>query len=37
MKHEGQLTSPEQAAGKFVDYLLSEAFGQTPIADVRSL
>jgi NAD(P)-dependent dehydrogenase (short-subunit alcohol dehydrogenase family) len=37
MKQEGQLTSPEQAAGKFVDYLLSDAFGQTPIADVRSL
>lgn len=37
MKQEGQLTPPEQAAGKFVDYLLSDAFGQTPVADVRSL
>jgi NAD(P)-dependent dehydrogenase (short-subunit alcohol dehydrogenase family) len=37
MKQEGQLTSPEQAAGKFVDYLLSDAFGQSPTADVRSL
>ncbi|WP_442809022.1 SDR family oxidoreductase [Trinickia soli] len=37
MKRTGQLTSPEQAAGKFVDYLLSDAFGQTPTADIRSL
>jgi hypothetical protein len=37
MKQEGQLMSPEQAAAKFVDYLLSDAFGQSPTADVRSL
>lgn len=37
MKRSGQLASPEAAAGKFVDYLLSEAFGQTPTADVRTL
>ena len=37
MKRTGQLTSPGQAAGKFVDYLLSDAFGQTPTADIRSL
>lgn len=37
MKRTGQLTSPAQAAGLFVDYLLSDAFGQTATADIRSL
>ncbi|WP_116137587.1 SDR family oxidoreductase [Trinickia diaoshuihuensis] len=37
MKRAGQLTSPRDAAGKLVDYLLSDAFGQTPTADIRSL
>jgi benzil reductase ((S)-benzoin forming) len=37
MKRSGQLSSPEQAASKFVDYLLSDAFGQAPAADIRSL
>jgi hypothetical protein len=37
MKRSGQLTSPEEAASKFVEYLLSDAFGRTPTADVRSL
>ncbi len=37
MKRTGQLSSPEQAANKFVGYLLSDAFGETPTADVRSL
>lgn len=37
MKRTGQLASPEEAAGKFVGYLLSDAFAQTPTADVRSL
>jgi NAD(P)-dependent dehydrogenase (short-subunit alcohol dehydrogenase family) len=37
MKRSGQLASPEEAAGKFVEYLLSDAFGQTPTADIRSL
>jgi NAD(P)-dependent dehydrogenase (short-subunit alcohol dehydrogenase family) len=37
MKRSGKLASPEDAAGKFVDYLLSDAFGQTPTADIRSL
>lgn len=37
MKRTGQLTSPEQAADKFVDYLLSDAFGQAATADIRSL
>lgn len=37
LKRSGQLTSPEQAATKFVDYLLSDAYGQTPTVDLRSL
>lgn len=37
MKRSGQLAPPEQAAAKFVDYLLSDAFGETPTADIRSL
>jgi NAD(P)-dependent dehydrogenase (short-subunit alcohol dehydrogenase family) len=37
MKRSGQLSSPEQAASKFVGYLLSDAFGETPIADIRTL
>lgn len=37
MKRSGQLASPEQAAAKFVGYLLSDAFGETPSADIRSL
>jgi len=37
MKRNGQLTSPEEAAGNFVGYLLSDAFGQTAAADIRSL
>ncbi len=37
MKRLGQLASPEQAAAKFVGYLLSDAFGETPTADIRSL
>jgi NAD(P)-dependent dehydrogenase (short-subunit alcohol dehydrogenase family) len=35
MKESGALSSPAQAAKRFVDYLLSDAFGQPPIADVR--
>ncbi len=37
MKRNGQLTSPEEAARNFVGYLLSDAFGQTAAADIRSL
>ncbi|MBU6488431.1 MAG: SDR family oxidoreductase [Burkholderiales bacterium] len=37
MKRNGQLTSPEEAAGNLVGYLLSDAFGQTATADIRSL
>ncbi len=37
MKNEGTLTPPAVAAQKLVDYLLSDAFGTTPTADVREL
>ena len=37
MKRSGQLASPEHAAAQFVAYLLSDAFGQTPTVDVRSI
>lgn len=37
MKRSGQLASPDEAASKFVDYLLSEAFGRAPTADIRQL
>jgi NAD(P)-dependent dehydrogenase (short-subunit alcohol dehydrogenase family) len=37
MKDEGALTPPSVAAAKLLDYLLSDAFGSTPLADVREL
>ncbi|RKP45916.1 SDR family oxidoreductase [Trinickia fusca] len=37
LKADGQLSTPADAAHKFVDYLLSDAFGQTAAADVRML
>lgn len=37
MKDEGTLTPAAVAAGKVVDYLLSEAFGTAPVADIREL
>ena len=37
LKRDGQLATPEQSAQKVVDYLLSDAFGDTPTADVRDL
>jgi benzil reductase ((S)-benzoin forming) len=37
MKRGGQLATAEQVAATFVDYLLSEGYGQTPIVDLRSL
>lgn len=37
MKNEGMLTPPSVAAEKLVAYLLSDAFGTTPTADVREL
>ncbi|MFT3848432.1 MAG: SDR family oxidoreductase [Propionivibrio sp.] len=37
LKNEGALTPPSVAAGKMVDYLLSDAFGSEPTADIREL
>ena len=37
MKNEGTLTPPSVAAGKLLDYLLSDAYGTVPLADVREL
>ena len=37
MKNEGTLTPAAVAADKVVNYLLSDAFGTTPTADVREL
>lgn len=37
LKRNGQLTSPEQCAAQLVDYALSDAFGQTPVADIREI
>jgi NAD(P)-dependent dehydrogenase (short-subunit alcohol dehydrogenase family) len=37
LKRDGQLATPEASARKVVDYLLSDAFGETPTTDVRDL
>ncbi|SAK65345.1 short chain dehydrogenase [Caballeronia fortuita] len=37
LKRDGQLATPEESARKVVDYFLSDAFGDTPTADVRDL
>ncbi len=37
LHQEGKLTAPAEAAHKLVDYLLSEAFGTEPVADLRRL
>lgn len=37
MKRDGALTSPEACAKRLVDYLLSDAFGQDPVADLRDM
>jgi benzil reductase ((S)-benzoin forming) len=37
LKSSGQLTSPEQCAAQLIDFVLSDAFGQAPIADVREV
>ena len=36
-KADGALSSPGDAARKIVDYLVSPAFGQTPVVDIREL
>ncbi|WP_062606638.1 SDR family oxidoreductase [Caballeronia calidae] len=37
LKRDGQLATPGQSARKVIDYLLSDAFGEMPTADVREL
>lgn len=37
LKAQGQLSSPADAAEKLVSHLLSDAFGASPIADIREL
>lgn len=37
LKQSGQLSSPDECAQRVVDYLLSEKFGQLPVADLRQL
>ncbi|SDF94834.1 SDR family oxidoreductase [Paraburkholderia phenazinium] len=37
LKRNGQLTSPEQCATQLIDFVLSDAFGQAPVADIREL
>lgn len=37
MKRSGQLTPPGEAAARFVDYVLSERFGQEPASDIRAV
>lgn len=37
MKREGSLASPEECAGRLVDFLLGEEFGREPVADLRTL
>jgi NAD(P)-dependent dehydrogenase (short-subunit alcohol dehydrogenase family) len=37
LKRSGQLTSPEACAQRLVRYLLSDEFGQNPVADLREM
>jgi benzil reductase ((S)-benzoin forming) len=37
LKSSGKLSTPEESAKKVIDYALSDAFGQVPVADVREL
>jgi benzil reductase ((S)-benzoin forming) len=37
LKRDGGLSSPQDCARRLVDYLLSDAFGQAPVADLRDL
>jgi NAD(P)-dependent dehydrogenase (short-subunit alcohol dehydrogenase family) len=37
LKRDGQLSSPEDCARQLVAYLMSERFGQTPVADLREM
>jgi hypothetical protein len=37
LKRSGQLSTPEQCAAQLLDYALSDAFGETPVADIREI
>jgi len=37
LKRERQLSAPDDCARRLVDYLLSEKFGQAPLADLREI
>lgn len=37
LKHDGALAAPAQTAARMVSYLLSDAFGTVPVADLREL
>lgn len=37
MKRDGALASPQACATRLVDYVLSDAFGQDPVADLRDM
>jgi benzil reductase ((S)-benzoin forming) len=37
LKRNGQLSTPEQCAAQLIDYALGDAFGQTPVADIREI
>ncbi|NPT59345.1 SDR family oxidoreductase [Paraburkholderia elongata] len=37
LKRNGQLSTPEQCATQLLDYAFSDAFGQSPVADIREV
>ncbi len=37
LKRNGLLSTPEQCATQLLDYAFSDAFGQTPVADIREV
>ncbi|HZZ11396.1 MAG TPA: SDR family oxidoreductase [Paraburkholderia sp.] len=37
LKRNGQLATPEACATQLLDYALSDAFGETPVADIREV
>jgi benzil reductase ((S)-benzoin forming) len=37
LKRNGQLVSPEQCATQLINFALSDAFGETPVADIREV
>ncbi|MFM0341176.1 SDR family oxidoreductase [Paraburkholderia fungorum] len=37
LKRNGQLATPAQCATQLLDYAFSDAFGQTPVADIREV